>query len=226
VTNQRNYNSIVFITTLGVYLGLVLVGGAPQITAQTARAISNSQKTSLRDTNREFSDVPLQKFLEQLKLEVRNGGLDLSKPAQLSIKGTPRDGSLLSGKLSVTAESENSIVLLGLAREFLSAVDESHLFRSFSDRIGETLAAASIDVSHGQLETTFRISLKADNAVSARMLANGFKNLFSTAKVIRRGTPEVSFYENAAVNAENDQVTIVTHMPRAALDEFLNVHAL
>jgi hypothetical protein len=58
------------------------------------------------------------------------------------------------------------------------------------------------------------------------MLANGFKNLFSTAKVIRRGTPEVSFYENAAVNAENDQVTIVTHMPRAALDEFLNVHAL
>ena len=128
--------------------------------------------------------------------------------------------------MSVSAESENSIVLLGLAQEFLSAIDDSNLFYFVSDRLDNRLTAAAIDVSHGQIETAFNINLKADNATSARMMANGFKSLFSAAKVIRRGTPEVKFYENAAINTENDQVTIVTHMPRAALEEFLNVHAL
>lgn len=33
MSNRRNYNSIVFLT---VYLGLVLVGGSPQILAQAA----------------------------------------------------------------------------------------------------------------------------------------------------------------------------------------------
>ncbi len=147
--------------------------------------------------------------------------VDLSKPAQLSINGTLKNGSLLSGKLSVSAESENSIVLLGLAQEFLSAIDDSNLFYFVSDRLDNRLTAAAIDVSHGQIETTFNINLKADNATSARMMANGFKNLFSAAKVIRRGTPEVKFYENAAINTGNDQVTIVTHMPRELLKSSL-----
>ena len=119
----------------------MLVGGAPQITAQTARAISNSQKTNFRDSNREFTDVPLQKFLERLKLEVETGAPIFQNPHSLSIKGTLKNGSLLSGKLRMllSAESENSIVLLGLAQEFLSAIDDSNLFYFVSDRLGDGL---------------------------------------------------------------------------------------
>ena len=37
MTKGKNYNSILFLTTLGVYLGLVLVGGtAPQVLAHSA----------------------------------------------------------------------------------------------------------------------------------------------------------------------------------------------
>src|SRR5215213_10130440 len=37
MSNRKNYNSIVFLTTLSVYLGLVLVGGAtPSVLAQAA----------------------------------------------------------------------------------------------------------------------------------------------------------------------------------------------
>jgi hypothetical protein len=37
LTNNRKHNSIIFLTTLGVYLGLVLVGGAtPQVFAHGA----------------------------------------------------------------------------------------------------------------------------------------------------------------------------------------------
>ena len=36
MSDRRNRNSIVFLTTLGVYLGLVLVGATPQVLAQAA----------------------------------------------------------------------------------------------------------------------------------------------------------------------------------------------
>jgi hypothetical protein len=38
LTNRKNQNSILFLTTLGVYLGLVLVGATPQVLAQAATA--------------------------------------------------------------------------------------------------------------------------------------------------------------------------------------------
>jgi hypothetical protein len=36
MSNSKNYNSIVFLTTLSVYLGLVLVGATPPVLAQAA----------------------------------------------------------------------------------------------------------------------------------------------------------------------------------------------
>ena len=36
MSNSKNYNSIVFLTTLSVYLGLVLVGATPSVLAQQA----------------------------------------------------------------------------------------------------------------------------------------------------------------------------------------------
>ena len=36
MTNRKSQNSILFLTTLGVYLGLVLVGATPQVLAQAA----------------------------------------------------------------------------------------------------------------------------------------------------------------------------------------------
>ena len=36
MTSGKNYNSIVFLTTLSVYLGLVLVGGTPPVLAHAA----------------------------------------------------------------------------------------------------------------------------------------------------------------------------------------------
>ena len=36
MSNPKNYNSIVFLTTLSVYLGLVLIGGTPPVLAHAA----------------------------------------------------------------------------------------------------------------------------------------------------------------------------------------------
>lgn len=48
MTNRKNQNSILFLTTLGVYLGLVLVGATPQVLAQAATAKQFSVKDEIK----------------------------------------------------------------------------------------------------------------------------------------------------------------------------------
>jgi len=47
LTNRKSQNSILFLTTLGVYLGLVLVGATPQVLAQAATAKQFSVKDEI-----------------------------------------------------------------------------------------------------------------------------------------------------------------------------------
>jgi hypothetical protein len=47
LTNRKSQNSILFLTTLGVYLGLVLVGVTPQVLAQAATAKQFSVKDEI-----------------------------------------------------------------------------------------------------------------------------------------------------------------------------------
>lgn len=227
MNSRKNQNSILILTTLGVYLGLVLVGATPQLRAQTVKAFANQSVKPSRPGNptndqAEFTDAPLERFLDRLKVEVGVKRLDLSKPVHLKVGASFDRGAILAGDLNIHTDSENSAVLLDLIKEFLVAVDQSNLFYTIVDtRNGQSVTGAAIEVLHSDIDTTFNISLKTDSPVTAQQAAGGFNALFSIAKAVRKGTPEVKFYENAAITFDNDQVTIVTHMPRAALDEFL-----
>jgi len=109
VKARRNHNSILILTTLGVYLGLVLVGATPQLRAQTAKgfakAPANQRKTVVGG---EFTDAPLERFLERIKLEVGVKRLDLSRPVHMRVNGSFDKGAVLSGSLNVQADGDNS----------------------------------------------------------------------------------------------------------------------
>ena len=51
MSDKRNHNTIYFLTTLSVYLGLVFVGASPQVLAQ-AQASQNSQSSSFEFSTR------------------------------------------------------------------------------------------------------------------------------------------------------------------------------
>ena len=206
-----------------MYLGLVLVGATPQLRAQTAKSFAKVPANHRRpDVSGEFTDAPLERFLERIKLEVGVKRLDLSRPVHIRVNGSFDKGAVLSGSLNVQADGDNSALLLELVKEFLTAVDESNLFYTIVDaKNGQSVNGAGIDVLHNESETAFTITLKTDSPHTAARAASGFRTLFSIAKSVRKGTPEVKFYENATINFDNDQVTVVTHMPRAALEEFL-----
>ncbi|MGH9820878.1 MAG: hypothetical protein ACRD43_11970, partial [Pyrinomonadaceae bacterium] len=170
----------------------------------------------------DFTDAPLERFLEHIQREVGVRRLDLSRPAHVRVNGSFDKGALLAGNLNVQVNGDNSAVLLDLVKEFLVAVDESNLFYTIVDsKSGQSVNGASIDVLHGDTETAFNISLRTDSPATAAKAASGFQTLFSIARSVRKGTPEVKFYENASIAFDNDQVSVVTHMPRASLEEFL-----
>ncbi len=63
MSNKRNHNTIYFLTTLSVYLGLVIVGASPQVLAQ-AEFSQNSQSRSFEistETNNVFTKLKLKK---------------------------------------------------------------------------------------------------------------------------------------------------------------------
>ena len=226
MNTRKNQNSILILTTLGVYFGLVLVCATPQIKAQTVKTFANSSakpiNSAKRDTNVEFTDAPLERFLFHIKDEIAAQRLDLAKPVHLKVSGAFDKGAVLSGNLNIQTDTENSAVFLDLIKDFLVAVDQSNLFYTIVDtKNGQSVNGASIEVLHNDAETAFNIRLKTDSPATAERAVNGFNALFSIAKSVRKGTPEVKFYENATISFDNDQVSIVTHMPRAALEEFL-----
>src|SRR5215510_10722979 len=133
MNTRKTQNSILILTTLGVYLGLVLVGATPQIKAQTVKTFANSsarpaKQPGKRDLSNEFTDVPLEQFLYRIKAQVAAQHLDLAKPVHLKVSGAFDKGALLAGSLNVQTNGENSAVLLDLVKEFLVAVDQSNLF--------------------------------------------------------------------------------------------------
>nr|MCU0240754.1 hypothetical protein [Pyrinomonadaceae bacterium] len=81
MSKTKSYNQIIFITTLSVYLGLVLVGASPQVLAQAA--ITNKfelkdqieQKDDLDkkpdDEINEFLEIDLDKAISQFIEDVR-----------------------------------------------------------------------------------------------------------------------------------------------------------
>src|SRR5258708_1775746 len=120
MSKQKTHNSIIILTTLGVYLGLVLVGATPQLRAQTAKAFAKAPaKPGKPDVNGEFTDAPLERFLDRIKLEVGVKRLDLSRPIHIKVDGAFDKGAVLSGSLNVLADGENSAVLLDLIKDFL-----------------------------------------------------------------------------------------------------------
>src|SRR5688572_15765215 len=84
MSNSKNYNRMVFLTTLSVYLGLVLVGATPPVMAHAALTqrieIQNEIETDDDlDKNPDNESIDFTKSLDNYFKEVGNFVKDLQK---------------------------------------------------------------------------------------------------------------------------------------------------
>ncbi len=241
--SQRNKNnSIVFLTTLSVYLGLVLVGGAtPQVLAQ----IENSQRTiqsSVKPTNSEIKRFIEYKYAEKLKefaegTFVRIEIVKLQSPEEILderfyAKATTfapyidEDGELLEAGY---IDSDNNVQWMLAAQAGIMANVGLELLDHFSDlskqNVKKSVFQNSIQIILDNSEYKSELVINKSSNQRAESLASWLKEANEYLILNSKDAFAKRVYENTQITSINNQVFIVTRLPRGSLDELLKQDA-
>ncbi len=221
MSNRKNYNSIVFFT---VYLSLALVGATPQVLAQAAMTRQFDIKTEI-----EFKD-------------------DLDNKPDDDEQALADYPSVLQNLYSLAKKfaAGNSDQLHGEDYEFDCAVDiypntskkyfcpggsghYSSIFFPALDEINK-IFPHTIDREKEQVRINLILSgnflfvkttLNQDSDKQAESYYNSYNSGLSALKLRTKDYAKAVIYENTSLSFENNQVFIVTRLPRAPLDSLI-----
>jgi len=200
VSNRKNYNSIFFLT---VYLGLVLVGATPQVLAQAAMT-------------RQF-DIKTEIVVED----------DLDKK--------PDDESCQSNADNEFIEHYATTVVAFLKKNYATQVDNYDVNINFSYSSEDNDALISdyfpslrkdivIDKFNYRLdkkELLGKLNLKSKYNNDISHINKSFLSSLNSLRLNLESKPENTILKNTEVSFENNQVFIVTRLPRGSIDDLL-----
>jgi hypothetical protein len=243
VSNRKNNNPILFLTTLGVYLGLVLVGGAaPQVFAHGAltrnfelqdeievsddlekkpdnepATLSLSIQTYLQDV--EYFLSTLQKLGRNGKFDPSHDAFEVTQTTLLPCVAANNVGSYTAN----TFDLKNDSLRPSLER-FSKLLTDGY---SLADCLPHTRFS-------GQEVTNSKFTFKLDTAVLsvqvavqkaspaiAKQLSTDLLNVFPRFSPSAGDLARQKIFENTSFRSDNDQVFVITRLPRADLDPLL-----
>lgn len=226
MSNRKNYNSIFFLT---VYLGLVLVGATPQVLAQAAMTRQFDIKTEIvveddldKKPDEDLFLSSVVNLVKELSKLSEKGDFDWNVNDQLQIEG-----------LGI-CESDNSPSYLGYG----SITDESDkVVHQYIDEIARKLFNRKTKLKQGNIYShrldfdfilnNHDLTLKAkisgdeDTPLKVKSFVNNLTEYLNRLKASNKATSEKVVAENTKVSTENDQVFIVTRLPRGSIDAVL-----
>ncbi len=224
--SQRNKNnSIVFLTTLSVYLGLVMVGGAmsPVLAqAATARNFNVQDEIEVKDDldkkpDNEESLLKYAEAVQELFSQTKNFSEEKSK-------WLPDGKYEFDCSLEYVSDDSYNAECIGLfAARFGFPLDKvAHAFPHTFDKKKEQVTANLIlDKENFFLKATFNQDLTE--------LAEQFQTIYgselSKIKIQRFSIPENVVLQNTEISYKNNQVFIVTRLPRGSLDALIKQDA-
>ncbi len=241
MSNSKNYNSIVFLTTLSVYLGLVLVG-APPILAHAAmtRHFDIQNEIEVKDDldKKPKNDNELNQDIELIKkLEIAKAINifldDLKKLESISKFNSKTEwnfsckfwleeyGTTQTSSKNCNVSNpwlETAVVQLILAAKPFDVYSISEYLPNCN---GESCRETSINVDSNANEFSLTFSFKKSTSQKAKIVAEAFNKVFITQKVALKNSVNLPIYENTKATSENNQVLIVTRLPRGSLDALL-----
>jgi hypothetical protein len=192
VNNSKSYNQILFITTLSVYLGLVLVGASPQVLAQAALTSKFDIKDQIEkqdDLDRNPEDVA-QDFLS----EYENLVADLARSESLLVTNGYRSSGLIKD-----VSSEN-----------------------FFDKLPRVFGSADLfgNWKSNDLVVKVKLNLKPTGKNSLSF-SSQYSNTLSRFLRVSKNIPEKIIFQSTTVTSADNQVIISTRLPRGSIDSLL-----
>lgn len=235
--NRKNHNSIVFLTTL--YLGLVLVGATPQALtfAALTRNFDIQNEIEVKDNldnkpdNEEIESFSKDDFpglfaqlLKEIEEEVKSGKLTLPLQTDFYTNGEfhksefSNGGGSGGGGIGSTVSNQNLSLLIQ------NAFDQKFRPKAFelADFDSEKSKSIKINFEANNTHLSLKISLGKSNA---EQFADFLNQQFSSSAALVKNALVKEIYENTKATSENNQVFVVTRLPRGSLDEFLKQNA-
>ncbi len=233
MTSRKNHNSIIFLTTLSVYLGLVLVG-APSVLAQAALTRNFDVQTEIEvkddldnkpdDEKLSANDFPLAfvEFLNEIKQAVKNGELTLPLPTEF---GAARDfiiSGIGGGAIAVNASDARleKIIRDAVNKKFYSKA------LALADHKKNEFSVLRVNLLADDTDVMLSVSFDKNNAARFAKFLN---HKFSADAILAKNKTVKQIYKNteaAAVGiAADNYISIVTRLPRGSLDALLTESA-
>jgi hypothetical protein len=243
MSKTKSYNQIIFITTLSVYLGLVLVGASPQVLAQAAL----TNKFELKDQIEQKDDLDkkpdeelknlaetyenyldnLEDFIEDLKKLHQIEKFDSSyNTFQIDVKtSTPCNyESGLVPQQSTEIKFNNDRWLVPALTDFKYSLENLNYF---SDCLSSTdfgkykVKSSLLKINYDKSNLKIELSFFKETQNKAKFLA---ENLIKSTKFVELEEDEIilkSLNENTTITSAGNQVFIVTRLPRGSIDSLL-----
>lgn len=241
--NSRKNNSIVFLTTLGVYLGLVIVGGAaPQVFAHGALtrnfelqdeieladdldtkpdgesgSLAISIKTYLEDVEGFLN--ALQKLGENGKFDLAHDGFEVTQSTLLPCVPANKTGSYTANTFKLKNESLRPSLerFSKLLTDGYSLADCLPNSRFSNNEATGSKFTFKLDDSALWVEV---IVEKASPDI-AKKVSGGLSTVFKSFEPNASELARQKIYQNTSFRHRKNRVLVVTRLPRAALDQLL-----
>ncbi len=233
MSNKNKHNSIVFLTTL--CLGLMFVGAAPQVLtfAALTRNFDIQSELEVKDDldnkpdNEEIESFSKDDFpalfaqlLKEIKDEVRDGKIALPLQSNFYVDSEfhksefSGGGGAGGGGISSTASDQNLSLLIQ------HAVNQKLQPKAFelADFDNQKSKAVKTRIEADSTNFSLKISFQKSNA---ERFAEFLNQEFSSFAVSLENTLTKQIYENTRATFENNQVFVVTRLPRGSLDKLL-----
>ena len=213
---------MIFLTTLSVYLGLVLVGATPSVLAQT---ISKDKVETDYLTDEKILAEYVSVF-QNLFVLSKNFSVEHSQEIKAAYGKEIKDGEYKLNCLYYINPNIQSAI--GLDSELLFSEDFHHvlgkLSNTFPHTVGKDKRQLKINLFLSDKDFSLKVTAYQDSDEQAEQIFNSYTNELSRIKIQQADQSRI-IYQNTEISKENNQILIVTRLPRGSLDELLKQDA-
>jgi len=222
VNKRNNYNSIVFLTTLSVYLGLVLIG-APPIVSQAAltRNFDVQNEIEVKDDldNKPDDEKAIAAYvfaLEDLLIKAK----DFSSRNNEKLRNGKFEFDCYINRFSPRGQTVNCSGGSGLFwGGFIPSLEK--ISKTLAHTTDENKQQVKVNLILTDKEFLLKTVLNQNLNEQAEQFNNFYNAGLSRNKIQQARNRQIPIYQNTRISAENNQVFIVTRLPRASIDELL-----
>ncbi|MCA1556785.1 MAG: hypothetical protein LC747_08870, partial [Acidobacteria bacterium] len=187
----------------------------PAATPQTAEEAERIAKEANVEKFPTINTKPLTDLLQQGKQMRDAGEIDLSGNLEMDVEANREDDGRLTNVV-VTGAAASNPKLVGLAKDFISAISDSKLLAALKGT-----RQLKMHVKLDDKEVAVRVLTEMASEGEATTMSNGYQGLLVLGALSKKGKEEEVIFKSVQIASEAKQIVLNFNMPRKAAGDVL-----